>query len=331
VIDLTGPPPRWSATTLAHWQESIFQASTDPLVWIQRPPRGDEGLREVLGQALGLDPAGLTITSGVRAAALSYGRVRRPIIVERPTFGGVVNALSCTGTRPELLPWTQMLSGEHPNALLWLTSPSRNPDGATLCEQDRSALARHVQQGGRAVVNDAYRWYGAEPPPVDGVELVGTLHKLIGMNTRLGWVHSVQFPVEAQPDLAAVAPPTVWQRAWAHFIATGALRALADSTNRATAEALAAYQEQIATRADTPPPETTGPHVLIPLAPDVTEAEGVTHLAARGWRVLEGRHFHVSRPALRACLRDLPPEHAAAFGRTVATDSRFHPANSDRL
>ena len=131
--DLSGTQPPWPGEAVRRWQACAAAAAQAADLWRVPCPQGDDMLRARIGERFGLDPAMITITAGVRASALSYGRLAPRILLERPTFPGVLSVLTGLGAAVELTDWEWMLHGSLPaDCALWFTSPFRNPDGASL-------------------------------------------------------------------------------------------------------------------------------------------------------------------------------------------------------
>jgi DNA-binding transcriptional MocR family regulator len=85
MIDLSGRPPDWPAEVVDLWADCVQRAVRRPNLWREPAPRGDELLRQMLGEHLGLDPEHLTITASLRAAVLTYARYHDRVLLERPT------------------------------------------------------------------------------------------------------------------------------------------------------------------------------------------------------------------------------------------------------
>jgi 2-aminoadipate transaminase len=313
VIDLSGASPRWPAAAREHWHDCLRRAAPADLDY-----RGDPLLREQIARRHGMPPEHVTVTAGVRAAALTYARREPLILLERPGFDGIGYALA--GTKVERCSWAELFdSGPPPGAALWLTSPGRNPDGASLSRSDCERLASLTRSGHRVVVDGAYDWFAPDAPRVAGADLLGSLHKVAGRGTRLGWVCGERFFGEALPEVAGTTPPAAWQRAWGLFWAEGGLDVLTRTVVEESAAALAAFQDQLGHDL----PYADGPNRLLPLAAGLDEPTALAALARRGFSLTAGVHFDVSRPALRATFTGVSAEQAAAFARVVHDRSIF--------
>lgn len=324
MIDLTGATPAWPRSAERSWQRSLAEAARQTAAWAVFCPQGDELLREQLGRIHGLDPRQLTITASVRATALTYRRRERVILMERPTFDGALYAISGGTARVLRRSWRGLLHGQVPaGALVWLTSPCRNPDGATLTESECTRLGEWCRRGRRVVVNAAYLWFAPDSPRVPGADLAGSLHKVAGRGARLAWVHSPDFHRDAFAELIGVTPPPVWQRAWGLFAADGGLETLAADVVGRTALAVDAFHEGMRAKLGYGLPRMPGPNLLLRLAPGLTEEHAVTRLGELGFELTAGAHFGAQHPALRANFTGVRPEAAADFARVASDPTLF--------
>lgn len=316
MIDLTGVSPRWPVRTRRLWRRCLAEAAGVTSTWETFCFQGDELLREQLGRIHGLDPARLTIVASVRAAGLTYGRRERRIRLERPCFDAIAHTLS--GAELARSDWPDLIHRPD-ERLVWLTSPARNPDGATLTAAECAALA-----GRRVVVNGAYLWFAPDAPHVPGADLLGSLHKIAGRGARLAWVHSEDFARTAVPELIGTTPPPAWQRAWALFAARGGLAELASAVVTGTSAAVTAFRETAAIAL----PTVDGPNMVLPLADGVGEDEAVRRLADRGFLLLPAGPFDLPFPALRATFTGVEPESAGELGRLTGDRTLFRSALS---
>jgi DNA-binding transcriptional MocR family regulator len=318
VIDLSGGSPRWPAAARARWQDCLRRSAS----WSDLDYRGDPLLREAIGRRYGMPPEHVTITAGVRAAALTYARREPLILLERPGFDGVGFALS--GGPVRRCSWAELLGSQPPpGAALWLTSPGRNPDGASLSTWDCERLAGWRERGHRIVIDTAHAWFTPDPAGVAGADLLGSLHKLAGRGARLGWVCSERYFDDALPELAGTTPPAAWQRAWGRFWAEGGVDLLAGAVAGDTAAALAAFHDELRARRGHDIPHADGPNRLLPLAPGVDEATALAALARRGFVLTAGHHFDPPEPGLRATFTAVTPDQAAALARVACEGTLF--------
>jgi 2-aminoadipate transaminase len=309
--DLGGTQPAWPAEAVELWAACAAAAARRPELWRVPAPQGDELLRERLSAALDLDAERLTVVGSVRAAAVTYARRHRRVVLERPGWQGLTAAL--TGSRATLeRAGVAELARTRPPAgtVLWLTSPHRNPDGHTLSAPLAGDLSGQVRAGARVVANEAYRWFGAGPR-VPGADLVGSLHKLGGLGSRIGWVHSAGFFDEAVPELVGSTPSAVWQHAWGRFLAAGGLALLHAAVVAPALAAGAAFDAELGGQA------VAGPHRLLRLPSGAGEADTVGRLAAAGWSVGPGSAFGAEFPSVRLSFLGVSAEQAAEFAAAV--------------
>jgi DNA-binding transcriptional MocR family regulator len=318
VIDLSGAGPPWPPAARDIWRDCLLRATAAAEGWAALDYRGDPLLRQEIGRRHGVAPEHVTITAGVRAAALTYARREALILLERPGFDGVGYALSGAAGKVEQRSWARLLRAEPPpGAAVWLTSPGRNPDGASLSDADRRRLADRAARGHRIVINAAYGWFTPGVPAVAGADRLGSFHKVAGRGARLGWVESDRFFGEALPEIAGTTPPAAWQRAWGLFCAEGGLDLLAGAVVEDTRAALAAFDGELRGRAGAGAPPADGPNRLLPLAAGVEDTAALATLSAHGFALTSGAHFAAPWPALRATFTGVTPEQAAAFARAV--------------
>jgi|GEM_PF-6676352 len=319
MIDLSGRPPDWPAEVVDAWAECAQRAVRRPDLWREPAPRGDELLRQMLGEHLGLDPEHLTITASLRAAVLTYARHHERVLLERPTYQGVADTVVAAGAEVTFHPWTDLLDHREPGrTLVWLTAPCRNPDGADLSAPDRDRLTRLVAAGQRVVVNGTYAWFARDHRWPEDVELAGSLHKLCGLGVRLGWVFSRTFFDEAFAEMLGTTPSRVWQHAWALFFRDGGYAALHRRLIAPSLESAAAFVERLATGQGLPAPAGSGTNLVRPLGPHVDEATALSRLAERGVRASAGSAFRCETPALRFTFTGITPAEAVRGADIVA-------------
>jgi DNA-binding transcriptional MocR family regulator len=311
LIDLSGPQPFWPSEVIRIWQECTHRAAGLESLFRTASLAGDEMLREGLARHFRLDAERITIIAGTRSAALTYGRHHRHIVIERPTFLGVVPMLTAHGGALAHASWDEMEKTGHKTDLVWLTSPYRNPDGASLSPGRRRALERMARAGRRVVVNGTYLWFDETIPPVRGADLIVSLHKLAGIGGRMAFVHSDRFLEEAVPELTSSAPPPIWQRAWALFIDRGGLELLGEVNVDPVKSAVEAFNEII------PALASAGPNVLVPVPGPLSEDDFVRELAEAGFKVLQGRYFASPSPAIRVNFSTAGRLDAARFAELL--------------
>ncbi|TDD68670.1 aminotransferase class I/II-fold pyridoxal phosphate-dependent enzyme [Actinomadura rubrisoli] len=315
MIDFSGTAPRWTEEARRLWEDCV--SFREESLWAVPMPQGDELLREWIGARFGLDPRFITITAGVRAAALTYARVHGVVHVERPTFGGVVRVLEFAGARVERHSWEALPSVPRSGAL-WVTSPARNPDGATLDAALCEELGRRAAEGQRVVVNGAYLWFApGGVPDLAGADLLGSFHKIGGHGCRLGWVYSTSYFGEAVAELLGTTPSPVWQRCWARFAAKGGLDVLAEHAVTTARESAAAFLAEVPYR------WPAAPHMLLPLVSGVGEEHALARLERLGFRLAPGRDFDCDVPALRVSFPGASPDDAVRLARAITGTGLF--------
>jgi DNA-binding transcriptional MocR family regulator len=288
-----------------------------PELWRVPAPQGDEVLRGELGRLLAMDPESLTITASLRAAALTYARQASHIVLERPTFLGAWEVLRAGQARVEQRTWEEILAGSMPaGATVWVTSPARNPDGRTLTAAETTRLAELLDSGHPLVVNETYRWFGPAAARVPGADAVGTLHKLVGVGSRIGWVASPTYFDSAFPEMLGTTPSRVWQRAWGLFLLRGGFELLQSAVIDPCLAAAGAFRAQLgelgyAAKFD-------GPNALLPLAEGTAEDEALAAWRRDGYLVTAGRYFRCAEPAARVTFLGVAAPDAAAFARAAA-------------
>ncbi len=325
MIDLSGAQPPWPDDATALLSGCADEAIRSPDLWRVPAPRGDEVLRTELGRLLELDAELLTITASVRAAALTYARQAAHLVVERPTFTGSLEVLRSGPATVQLRSWEEI--GERPlpaGATLWLTSPARNPDGRTLDRAECAQLSALRGLGHPIVVNETYRLFRLDAPRVAGADYVGSLHKLIGVGSRIGWVHSPSYFANAYPEMLGTTPSRVWQRAWGLFLRRGGFEQAHAAVIAPCRQAAQSFSARL-TNLNGLSADFDGPNALLPLADGVSEEDALAHLRQQGYLVSAGQHFLCREAAVRATFLGVPPEAATAFAETVASCGMFTP------
>jgi DNA-binding transcriptional MocR family regulator len=290
-IDLTGGPAPWDDEQATLFRDCLAAAVRAPDAWRTPPREGLPRLRAAFAAALGLDVERLTVTAGVRSTvpALLAGAAR--LVIEAPTFLDVPRVAAQVGVAVELTPLPEILDGRAagPDAVLWVTSPARNPDGWTLSGQQARRLEELRPRYLRMVVNQAYRWCRPAAPVPPSAILAGTVHKLAGGGALLGWRLDPDRPAgRTFPPLGGPARP--WQLAWARYAERGGLTALAERA-LAAADRRACFAAAVGTSPGVGLSHGDGPSLLLHGPPDVAETAIVSALARRGVLASPGGHF----------------------------------------
>lgn len=318
MIDFSGEQPVWPSEARKLWAACVRDASCEEHLWRVPAPRGDDELRSRLGIEFATDPADITIVAGARAAAMTYGRIAERVLAEAPTFLGLVPFLGARGLRVEHFGWERMPMSMSTGTVLLVTSPGRNPDGATLATEQRTRLEGLVSSGCRVVLNSTYFWFRPDALRVRGADLLVSFHKLAGAGARLGFVSSGSFFDDAVPEIASAAPSPVWQRAWARFLFRHGLEYLKEANIRPAAESCGSFVQTIdRLSCGVRLPAIDGPNLLFPLPSGVDEKEAMMKLEIDGYRVSPGSAFAAPWPSLRLNFTGTTPEQAAALARAL--------------
>jgi DNA-binding transcriptional MocR family regulator len=308
-IDLTGRSPDWPVAAQRLWEQALTDAARERGSWSAPYPEaaGDPALREALADSLRLDPADVFLAAGVRATTIPLARVAEHVLVERPTFAGVVSRFRLTGARVELRPWAE-LSAAHAD-LVWVTSPARNPDGAELGAHLVAALEGAARAGTIVVQNEIYSWHAGRARRIAGAILVGSLHKIAGRWSSVGWIAGDALLDRLPLKVLGAGPPRQWQRAWALFWERGGFELLLDGARRAVA-ARARFEQDTALRGG-------GPFVLLRLVDGSDEAFAVETLRRHGVAGSAGAHFHCEAPSVRLCFTGVDEDAGALAAERV--------------
>jgi DNA-binding transcriptional MocR family regulator len=323
--DLTGVPQAWPGGLRAVWERALAGASHSPGGCDTPPARGEPALLSALSALLEAASERLIVTSSVRAAAVVLASRCATAFVERPTFTDIPELFASLGLPVRCLDWHDLAAacaGQH-RPMVWVTSPARNPDGATLDPRLLSHLRDTVaEQGGVMVVNETYRWY-ARPAVPPGCVRVGSLSKLAGGGTRIGWV--IEPPPEAAKALCRLGPATIWQRAWAGFLRMAGRRRLVDGFIHPVTAARDAFTAEVNGCVEGSYLAGAGPSVFLPLGEAVPEARATSLLGGHGIRVGAGADFLAARPSIRLAFTGLAPGQPREAGRAFAALVRAHP------
>ncbi len=219
------------------------------------PIQGDAALRVAIAQMLHEDgivavPDDILITSGaMQSISLAAQAVCQPgdaVLVEQPTFLGVLNVLKAQGLRPLHLPiqpdgpdlaqMAQLIQTQRPRC--FYTVPNyHNPTGTTTSAAKRQAIYQLAQQHNLLIIeDDIYGKLGfAGPPPPsyrqqdgdDRVLYLSSFSKMLMPGLRVGYL---LMPPAWRDQLLTLRRATdlcgtgLLQRALAHFMQEGVLK-----------------------------------------------------------------------------------------------------------
>lgn len=166
-------------------QAALKEAGKRPGVWSRLPPEGLEPLRALFARDLGggyrasdvlIVPGGQSGLSTTLRALLPHGA---PLLVESPTYYGVLAAAQAAGVQPIPIPADQ--DGIRPDLLevafrssgakvLYLQPLYANPTGAVLSPARRLQVLEAAERAGAFIIEDDYAreltLQGMAPPPL---------------------------------------------------------------------------------------------------------------------------------------------------------------------
>ncbi|UQN08135.1 PLP-dependent aminotransferase family protein [Deinococcus sp. QL22] len=165
--------------------QALKAAGSRPGVWSRLPPEGLEALRVWFARALGgeyrasdvlIVPGGQAGLSTALRALLPVGA---PLLVESPTYFGILAAAQAVGVRP--IPVPTDAGGVRPDLLdlafqstgakvVYLQPLYANPTGAVLAPERRAAVLAAAERVGAFIIEDDYArdlsLEGGGPPPL---------------------------------------------------------------------------------------------------------------------------------------------------------------------
>lgn len=309
-IDLTGRQPGWPAPATRLWGECVAAAVRDDRHSRTPPRAGLADLRAELGRRWGTDPDRMVITTGVRAATALLARPGEVALVESPGFSGIPATLRAVGARVTLMSWERMpaAAAAADGARCWVTSPCRNPDGATLPAGIAEQIGRH-----RLVVNEIYRPYQPHAPAVDAGIRMASLSKVAGGGSRLGWLSLPPGEHDAVLDRHVAWPATLTQLTWTLFLRRGGLDELREEYVVRSATARAAFVAVAGGVLGQGARTAEGCSLLL----STTQVEVAEVLRGHGILAGPGPDFLTSPEQVRLCFSDVTPEEAADAGRRI--------------
>lgn len=251
---LSRADPATDLFPVRHWQQAIELALTSggPASMSYTTAQGEMVLRATMAELLrerGLiaSPDEIVITNGVtQGVALTTDILVQPgatVLVEQPTYLGVLNTLTARGARVVGIPIDdeglvveaveQSLQTERP-AFLYTIPSFQNPSGMCMSPARRSALLELAERHNLVIVEDDIYGrlaYEGPPPPalksIDHAGLViylGSFSKNLMPGLRIGYAVAkpalVQRLVRARQAQDICSPPLT-QRALATFIEHG--------------------------------------------------------------------------------------------------------------
>ncbi|ANP49520.1 DNA-binding transcriptional MocR family regulator [Streptomyces griseochromogenes] len=317
MLDLSGPPRPWPQGLVRRFAEAHDRSLNRPGCWDTPPPQGDPALRAALEELFAAPAERTVITGGVRQFAGAWSGRTRTTLVERPGFADIETVLSgACAVRPVF--WEELPGAARGHAepvTVWVTSPQRNPDGRSLNDAERAALAALAGEGHQVVVNQVYRWFAPPENPPAGCWSVTSLAKLCGGGSRIGWAVMPEGE-ELPTPLRAGGPATVWQRTWAGFLDGRTLAALRQGCVEPTLEARRAFTGRLGELLGW---RFTGGGMSLVLHWRGASEECVTaRFAEQGLKVGPGSAFDAAEGSVRLAFTGLDAREAALAADRVA-------------
>lgn len=323
LVDLTGRQPSWPVQVSRLWLDCT-QVALEDATHVTTPPRtGVEDFRRALASRLETTADRIMITCGVRAMATLIAKPGNEVVLEKPGFRGVLDALESAGSNVELSRWEDFasLALRRPQRLFWVTPVGRNPDGAELNSDLIDVLKEIRVRGGKVVANETYRWYGNSRNRVEADLYVGSLSKLAGGGCRLGWL-------EADPEvLSAIAlrsnawPATLTQITWAKFLERGGFDLLRSEFVDKTVAARQAFVAIALNALNACAKSASGPSIML-RATEGRGREARHSLLAAGVLVGPGTDFLADERDLRLCFSSVSIEEASRAAEIVVDMNR---------
>jgi 2-aminoadipate transaminase len=316
-------------------RQCLQRAAADPAALDYGPMQGDAGLREELARLL-LD-RGMTVTpeqvlvtagaqQGIDIALRALGEPGDVILVEEPTYPGVLEAASRRGLRLAGVPGDEqgirvdaleMACRSYRPRLLYLVPTYGNPTGISLSAERREAVLRLAAAHRMLVLeDDVYGFLGYEfpvPPALKSLDrdervvYLMSFSKLLVPALRLG---AVVAPLELLPALGAakhtadLVSSSLLQQALAEYLRRGhmaAHRRQATATYRPRRDAMLAALERYLQRCRWTRP-AGGLSLWVRLPDGIVEAEFIADAMERGVGVAPG-HAFFPQPQRQAHLR----------------------------
>lgn len=312
LIDLSGqvsPPPPAASKLLA---ECARKAATANLS-VPAPPSGIPELRAELARLLGTTMDRIAVTSGVRGSAAVLAPMLRNVVVETPSFSGVPEVLANLGCNVARQTWDQIGAALEDARPVWITSPCRNPDGATATSSWLARVA--ASRRSMVVVNEVYRFDVATELSTlpDSWTAVGALSKTFGPAARMGWIRGPLVRHLPSSILRITSPPPAHQHTWAAFAAAGGMRLLAEGAAAGCAAARA-FRGAVAGEIDLMSGDGVNVLARLPDAMDVGRL--VDELFQHDLKVSPGKAFDVPFASIRLTFTNVSPQEAADAGRS---------------
>lgn len=327
--------------------DATARAARRPGAWGRPPLSGVPELRAALAGLSGVDAADVLVVPGGQAglstALRALASPGSPIVVESPTYLGVLILarsaglrpvpvpVDAEGLRPELLAETLERSGAR---LVYCQPSYANPTGSVMPPERRAAVLEAVTDAGAFLVEDDYaRLLGIDgdpPPPLVSADPHGhvvhlsSLTKSTAPSMRVGALVA-RGPVAARLRTLRVVDdffvPVPMQEAAVELLASAGWRRHRTALRRALGarrDALLAGLAHSAPQLRVPRVPAGGLHLWTRLPDGVDDVEVADRCARRGLRVGAGTPYFAGDPPaahLRLSFAAEPPERLLAGAR----------------
>ncbi len=314
IIDLTGQFPDW-APPLRRDLARALRSVPRSVATLQRGWQSEAlvaGIEGLYGEFEGA----VVLTTGVRNGISAIASQRTTVSVETPTFAPLVRLSERIVENVLVTPVVPFDTELHV-----VVSPCRNPDGYTRSETDLNRLAKAThRQGGRLVQDLIFLpWAPKERGNITrygGIE-IGSLSKLFGPQSSIGWIHSK--PEDSLPSIvtAPLCPSAIQQELFAYMLQTPSIRDhLASFVEQSTAARMAFEEELQATQ---PIRELHGPSLLLNC--DIPGEIAADYLVKNHMiGASPGKFFYAEDNSLRASFTNVSVKKAREAGAML---SRF--------
>ncbi len=329
------------------FQKSLEVAARDLDAFGYGPVGGDAALREQVSallatRGLNLAPDDVLINNGAQQAIYlalrAFTRADEAVLVEEPTYSGVIELAALRGQRLISVPIREggidlaaleRACETYRPRLLYTVATFHNPTGLSLAESSRARLLALADRYDFLIVeDDAYGWLsydGPSPRPLKAFDrsgrviYVASFSKVLMPSLRLGAIvanHALMSQLAAARESCDLASSALMQRALADFLRRGCfaphLEAALDLYRPRRDCMLAALSRHMPQATFTAP--RGGFNTWVSLPANVNERDFFMDAVDHGVGVARGGAFFAETrmshrpPGLRLCFATQPPD-----------------------